>query len=201
MTDADKKAFAAMMVALAEYYRVEMTKDTMRFYFEGLIDHDIADVQAAAQKHMKDSEHGAFLPKVADFMRYLGDSNKARASDAWVKVSMAIRRIGPYQSVCFDDPLIHGIVREMGGWGRLCDTQSDKMGQVQATFEKRYERYANKGEMPADTPRYLMGETEAHNRSVGALKFIDPPVIVGDTKRAQAALAAPKPQKAIGATA
>ncbi len=56
----------------------------------------------------------------------LGGSTQDAALAAWSKVDRAVREVGPYQSVAFDDALIHRVLFEMGGWIPLGSKTEDE---------------------------------------------------------------------------
>ncbi len=54
---------------------------------------------------MQNAEAGQFPPKPADLIRFLDGTGESRAMGAWSLVERTLRRIGPYQSLVFDDPI------------------------------------------------------------------------------------------------
>jgi len=60
------------------------------------------------------------MPKPADIIRAIKGNSQTQSLQAWSKVEDAIRLVGPYRSVVFDDLAIHGVLQEMGGWVKLC---------------------------------------------------------------------------------
>lgn len=194
MQEHDKKAFAELMVGLGEYYSVEVSRQKMLMYWQGLSCYDLPDVQRAFAQHMRNPGNGRFFPKIADVAEILDGGSKDRAAVAWSKVHNAVRTIGPYQSVVFDDPLIHCVLRDMGGWIALCDVASDKMGYRQNEFERRYAGYATSGILPDDVPNRMIGEAEGENRARGLLTHIPKPILVGDMEKARQVQALPDPR-------
>jgi len=75
-----------------------------------------APQQPKRRRHLMNPDTGQFLPKPADIVRMLGGRTLDRALMAWAKVDKAVRQIGTYESVVFDDALIHRVLHEMGGW-------------------------------------------------------------------------------------
>ena len=55
MTADDKRAFAELLLGLAEIYGREFSKAGMRLWWEDLADYDLADVRAAFQAHRRDT--------------------------------------------------------------------------------------------------------------------------------------------------
>jgi hypothetical protein len=53
--------------------------------------------------------------KPSDVVRYLEGSTSCQALQAWSKVMQAVKTIDQYDSVVFDDSLIHAVIHDMGG--------------------------------------------------------------------------------------
>ena len=71
MTDAEKKKFTAAVAGLAGFYGVELPKMSMAIYWDTLREHEFEALQEAIRCHIKDPEHGRFMPKPADIIRHL----------------------------------------------------------------------------------------------------------------------------------
>jgi len=78
------------------------------------------------------------MPKVADVIKMLQGSTQDSALTAWAKVDKAVRSIGTQMSVAFDDPLIHKVIQDMGGWLGLGQRQEAEWPFVAKEFETRY---------------------------------------------------------------
>jgi len=61
-----------------------------------------------------------WMPKIADIVRMIDGSTQSAAATAWAKVMRAVGSVGQYQSLAFDDPVIHLAIDETGGWISLC---------------------------------------------------------------------------------
>jgi hypothetical protein len=106
---------------------------------------------------------------------------------AWSVVDKAVRMVGPYQSVVFDDPIIHRTLDDMGGWIKLCNTGREEDYKFQGIeFARRYRAYVISGGVGADYPRYLIGMAECENGSRG-LKT-SPPMLIGNQESCQRVL-------------
>jgi len=79
------------------------------------------------------------MPKPADLMRCLAEDAEQRALTAWLKVSDAIRRVGSYSSVAFDDPIIHAVIASQGGWIKLCSTPDHQLPFRAKAFQTHYQ--------------------------------------------------------------
>ncbi len=128
---------------------------------------------------------GQFMPKIADIIRMLQGSSQDSALTAWSKVDKAVRQIGPYRSVVFDDALIHVVLHEMGGWSGLSRKTDDEWPFVAREFENRYRGFKSRGDIPAYPPK-LLGISDSHNaQSEKTMGFIQPPMLIGDAAKAE----------------
>ena len=183
MNQNDKTAFAKLIYGLGEYYGKQLATGVVDLYWQGLRSYSLDDVRRAVNSHVQDPDSGQFMPKIADLNRALAGGKQSQAMVAWSKVDKAVRRIGPYESVTFDDPIINRVLDDMGGWIYLCDVPSEKDLEFKMhEFSKRYQGYVAQGGV-SEYPSRLIGKTEAHNSKEGY--ETKPPVLVGDHKRAQ----------------
>lgn len=111
-----------------------------------------------------------FFPKPVDFLEILNGKKANRATEAWLDVLTAIRRIGNYQSVKFSDPAIHSVVNAMGGWPQLCMMEMNDEKWKQKEFERLYEVIAARD---GKHPEYLPGTTEMENYRTGHERELD----------------------------
>lgn len=180
--DQTRKAFAgAIGAAYIATGKEAPTPSVLRLFWEVLKGYDLADVQRAVMAHMSDPDAGQFAPKPADLIRIIDGDTKTRSAIAWAKVDNAIRRVGQYASVIFDDPLIHATVSDMGGWTELCRVMTDELPFKASEFDNRYRAYCK--QPPAGYPRQLAGVIATEN---GAKGFdAEPPVLIGDSDKAK----------------
>ena len=106
---------------------------------------------------------------------------------AWTKVYSAIKHVGPYQTIAFDDAIIHAVISDMGGWIYLCDMQEEEQPFKAREFEKRYQGYSIRGHC-FNYPGKLIGLAEAYNSSDGHSRHIPDVVMIGDSETAQQVL-------------
>lgn len=186
MLDHDRGSFYALMTGLFEMYGKKASPELLEIYFGALKAYELADLQRAANHHALDPDAGQFMPKPADFVRHIDGSKATRAMRGWCTVDRAIREIGPYQSVVFDDPIIHVVLQDMGGWLALCETKTeDDLKFRRHEFEKRYQGYALQGGV-TDYPARLIGLSEA---DCNRLKRPAPsPMLIGNPEAAKRVL-------------
>lgn len=180
MLEAGKREFADVLKAVLDLYGKEASAPVLRLWWAALEQFSIDEVRYGLTKFVKSADSGTFAPKPADIIRMIEGTAGDRGMLAWGKVQEAIVRVGGYRSVAFDDPIIHSIVEDMGGWPKLCSTESGEMQFRSAEFAKRYQAYAERG-LQVFEP-YLVGRSEAANR-LGGHK-VEPPMLIGDPQKA-----------------
>ena len=185
MQQAEFKDFSRMLKAIAEYCSKPISADVVAIYWQGLRDLDLGAVRQALNAHVQNPDTGQFMPKIADIRRMLCGTTQDAALVAWSKVDKAVRQIGTYASVVFDDALIHRVLSDMGGYIAFGTKTDDDWPFVAKEFENRYRGYAMRGEKP-EYPPVMIGMAEASNRSEGFSS--QPPVLVGDETKALAVM-------------
>lgn len=182
MQTSDFDRFAELLAGVFELYNREASPFALQVWWEAMRPYDLPAVQLAFSRHVQNPDTGQFPPKPADVIRMLGGTTQDSALRAWAKVDRAVRHVGTYASVAFDDPLIHRVLHDMGGWVGLGLKTEDEWPFVAKEFENRYRGYAMRNERP-EYPPVLIGLAEADNARRG-LKS-DPPRLVGSAERAQ----------------
>ena len=183
MQPSDRQAFAALLTDVMAYYGRDTSTFLLDVFWHGLAGHEFEDVRRAFDLHAGNPDNGQFAPKLADIKKLIEGSTQTQGMRAWAKVETAVRSVGAYRSVAFDDPLIHVVIVEMGGWTTLCRSAVDEMPFKAREFERRYAAYRLRRELP-NFPTRLMGESESQNRLNGRADYEVRPVLIGDPDRA-----------------
>jgi hypothetical protein len=161
MQDDDFSTFRKMISLTAEQYGKQLSPELIRFYFDGLSHLPVDSVREALNKHIRNTESGQFMPKIADLIRALDGRSQDAAYAALVELQEAFGSVGAWKSIEFADKISMAIVHDMGGWPALCGRDSVEWAQFGANdFLKRYRIYKDRGECNA--PAYLPGYFE-HN--------------------------------------
>lgn len=182
MQTTDIERFFSILTGIADYYGKTLSEGVQSLYWEGLKQYDLSAVEKALWEHTQNPDNGQFMPKIADVTRNLQGRTQDQAALAWSKVDSAVRRIGTYSDVVFDDALIHRVISDMGGWIKFGTQTEDAWPFVSNEFQNRYRGYR----MRAETPEYLpvmTGIANAHNGTEGFRKA--PPMLIGDETRAK----------------
>jgi len=154
--------FKEWLLEIGEYYGKEITKTVGNLYWEALKGYNMKELREAATRHIKNTERGPFFPKISDIVRMLEGTILDHAQAAWSKVDYAVRHVGVYKSVAFDDPIIHRVIADMGGWPMFGQKRDDEWPFVANEFRQRYHGLKAKG-IDGQYPPYLPGNTELEN--------------------------------------
>lgn len=187
MIDRDRGEFAKMMADVYDYYSKDLSESVLEIWWTAVRPYDLAAVRKALGQHAVNPDRGSYLPKASDVVLMLGGSTLDSALVAWSKLEEALSRVGRYMTVVFDDPLIHRVVDEMGGWTVIGACSARDWPFKQNEFVNRYRGYRMRSETPPYPPRLLGisdGENAAHGYAVddSNLRFI------GDARAAVAVL-------------
>jgi len=177
----DMPQFALRFAKLSEIYAKNISEFLIENYWEALQDFELEDVEEALSVHTNNPDCGQYFPKPADVVRFIEGSGETKALKAWTMVEKAIHQVGSYESVAFEDPLIHAVLEDMGGWVKLCSTTLEALPFRANEFQKRYMGFLIK--KPERHPKYLAGLAEIDNAKNGF--EIKPPLLVGDAKKAE----------------
>jgi hypothetical protein len=182
MINADRKSFFKLIADISAFYRKDFSEFSGTVWWEAMKPYDFVAVSEALNRHCINPDVGQFMPFPADGVRMLQGRTQDQASIAWAKVDSAVRKVGTYRDVVFDDALIHRVISEMGGWIQIGSKGNDEWPFVAKEFETRYRGYRMRGENP-EFPPVLIGLANSQN-AVNGHKGQEP-VLIGDTKKAQ----------------
>lgn len=181
----DKKRFVTLLTGLADYYGKELSSGVIALYWQGLQQYDIEAVEKSLWDHTQNPDNGQFMPKIADLTRAMQGRTQDQAAVAWSKVDRAVRRVGTYQDVVFDDPAIHRVIADMGGWVWFGNQLEDEWPFVAKNFENRYRGYKLRGETPDYAP-VLLGMANSQNQQQGFRS--NPPILIGNQAKANSVM-------------
>lgn len=158
--------FNALFEGVCEYYGRKASPMLAEIYWNGLQAYDFDAVNSAINAHVSNPDSGQFMPKIADVERHLHGNTSTRAMGAWNKVSRAVQEVGTYETVRFDDPLIHACIDDMGGWPAIGKIMNEELPFKIREFEKRYMAYL---QIPParKPPDVLLGLYESTNKTLG----------------------------------
>lgn len=181
MRTEDREAFAELLSQALGFYGQTVSPFALGVWWQACQGVELSQVRRALTAHAMDPERGQWAPKPADIVRQLKGTQADRSLIAWGKVMDAIKRVGAYQSVVFDDGAINAAIEDMGGWPNTCRTKEDELPFLQRRFTDLHRAYSARPD--AAFPSRLMGEHEAQNRQLGFP--VRSPVLIGDAEKAQ----------------
>ncbi len=151
-----KQEFLPILNTLSSTFSKSLDELAIEAYWVTLSALTQPEFRAAALKALQRKE--PFMPTPGQLLDFAGkgDDTEARAAFAWEQVRGAIRKHDSYASVDFG-PLVNAIVRNMGGWIRLCDMTRDEAPWKRKEFERVYAMFSR---TPVDeySGRHLTGE-------------------------------------------
>lgn len=187
MQPPDRAPFAQLITEVLAYYRQDASRFVLDLWWNACQPFDLEQVRAALQRHCTDPERGQYAPKVADLARILQGTSTDRAALAWGKVHEAMSAVGAYQDVVFDDPAIHAVIEDLGGWPKVCRLPLDELGYLQHRFCESHRAYTGRGQF--EYPRRLMGDRSPDHEYRAKGIPLPKPALIGDTQRAKSVFA------------
>lgn len=197
MHDNEIKPFTDALTGAMELYDKRVTSMTIQIWWEALSRFQLDAILNAFSRHVQNPDSGQFAPKPADIIRLIEGGTVDRGMHAWSKVDKAVRSVGPYQTVVFDDAIIHKVISEMGGWIKFGNMQDDEWPFTRNEFVKRYRSFSEKQSI-TDFPEKLIGIAEHANSEAG--RKTAPPMLLGDPEKAKQVYLSGGNQNALPAT-
>jgi hypothetical protein len=180
MNEQDKRAFKELLTNVMAFYRQDTSPFALQVWWSACQPFTLEQVSKALNAHAVDPDRGQFAPKPADVVKTLQGTKTDRARVAWGKVFDAMQQVGAYQSVVFDDPVIHVCVEDIGGWTKICRSDLSELSFLEHRFCESYRAYCARSDIKY--PAKLIGEFEATNRHEG--RKVKPPILIGNPERA-----------------
>ena len=173
--------FREGITGVMEFYKQSVSKTSLDIWWRSLRNYDLSAIIDAFDRHLVNPDTGQFPPKPADITKMLQGSTQDSALRAWAKVDQAVRQVGTYSDVVFDDSLIHRVIQDMGGWIALGTKGETEWPFIAKEFENRYRGFKVSGQFQ-EYPAILIGITSAYNKQKG-FKY-ELPMLIGDESRA-----------------
>lgn len=184
MTQDDKPEFVRLLSDVLAYYGKDNSKFLLNLWWTACQPFDFEQVSRALSRHATDPEHGQYAPKVADVVRILSGTSTDRANLAWGKAYEAMGSVGAYTDVVFDDPAIHAVIEDMGGWPKLCRGEIKDLSFLQHRFCEAYRAYVGRGTF--SYARRLMGDRSPDHEYEKKGLSLPRPALIGDPERCKA---------------
>ena len=175
--------FLFIMAALAEATSQEASEMKIKIYAKALGDLSLDSIENACWQIIKTRKLATF-PKVAEIRESISGEPETQALLALEKLEDAMRSIGRYRTVSFDDPAIHSAVEAFaGGWVAICEMQEDEWKWGRKEFMKLYQAFVKQPK--SEVAQKLIGVHEHNNELAGRevvteTKYIGQPLKVAE---------------------
>jgi hypothetical protein len=172
MDNNDYDNFGKLISGVFGVYGKNASDDVIEIYYRTLKEYSIEDLSKAFTKHLKNPNTGNFLPTPSEIIKIIEGDSKNKSMIAWDK---AINAIDSSYDVVFDDPIIHAVIRDMGGWVKFCFSINDfNKDKIEIGFRDRYKNYVEYG--LNNYPKILKGN--------GNFLHSEAPRFIGDKNKA-----------------
>lgn len=138
-----QETFVTIVTTLCESFNRVPTDGLLEGYWMALSDLSEEEMKRACARAMAESK---FMPVPAELLEYAGRAQKRATdiADAWEAVRRAIDKHDYTDSVDFG-ALVNAVIRNLGGWQRLCDLGREQLDVwTRKEFERIYELFAVK---------------------------------------------------------
>lgn len=183
MNPTDQPAFTKLVTDVHAYYRQPVSEFTLSVWAQSCQTFSLEQMQKAFTRHATDPDRGQFCPKVADIIRILQGTHTDRAALAWGKALEAMSAVGAYTDVIFDDPAIHAVIQDLGGWVKVCRTENKELSFLQHRFCEGHRAYTGRGTF--EYPRKLTGDRSPDDMYESRGLPVPRPALIGDPERAK----------------
>lgn len=185
MTENDAHKFSVLITDVLGFYKQDTSKFTMKVWWGACQRFDYEQVARALEAHAMSPDRGQFPPKPADIVRQLEGTQTDKSAVAWGKAHDAAGTVGAYQDAVFDDPLIHVVIDDLGGWPKFCRTETAELGYLQHRFCESYRAYAARSVLtPISHPARLSGDRSPDYDYFSRGLKLPRPMLIGNPEKA-----------------
>lgn len=144
MTDAERPAFAKLLVMLSQMYNETVSEMRAEAYWIALRDCDLGELQRATLKAMQSLK---FFPKPAELRELLDGAGEDDAERAWQEYKSQARRIGGYNSPILETALAETLTLVFGSWEAACwaDYSPEMWASKRREFGRTYRILRQRG--------------------------------------------------------
>lgn len=153
------KDFSIIFGMMAEYFGATPSSGIIEIYFQSFKDWPSEDFKKACQSVMQNRVFNG-LPKIAEIREALYGRIDDLVALAWESLMKALREVGPWESVIFEDGAIGHSIEAMGGWEKVNGWTVDECRMRRKEFESIYLANLRRGNIK---PKKMTGLIEAHN--------------------------------------
>lgn len=183
MTRQDASRFASSLTAVAALYGQELIPQVVEIYFRTLENFTIDEIEQGISKACSTLK---FFPKPVELIECITGGSGNLADKAMIeacRVLEAIKGIGTYSTVCFDDAVTHAvIVQQFGGWAKFSEMREEHEKWFVKDFVSGYQAFARQNVRHYGA---LPGISHAQNALTGRERE-ERVVYIGDVEKAKA---------------
>ena len=173
-----REEFGIVFGMMAEYFGVAPSEGVTEIYYELLRDLSIGDFKKACQILMESRVFNG-LPKVVEIKEVIYGRPEELAILAYQKLLETIKKVGPWDTVIFEDGAIGKAVEAMGGWEAVNDILLDEWKFRRKEFESLYIINLKRGNTD---PVKLFGAFDRINGAMGQQGWNKPVLIPSEAK-------------------
>lgn len=158
----NQECFKSNLGFLSKYLKYDVSADQVIIYWD-LLKHLSDDkFELACRNIVKEFIPTSTVPfpLVAHILRYCGDAGDNQVIIAISVFKKAIRSIGAYESVDFNDPALHYAAVANGGWVTMCSWTQDEWNINEKRFMETYRAAIQTGR---EDKEHLRGISEKQN--------------------------------------
>lgn len=176
----NKTLFSKEFLTLCEMVEKTPSEGLTSMYYEALKNLSDDDFKRAVSTVISSKTFNK-LPMPGELLSAVNGNPEDAALLALEKVEKAIREIGAYDTVIFDDPVIHAVIEALEGWEKICHMPLDEWKWVRKDFIKLYQAIGrNMG--GRIVPTKLIGIHEFQNSQKGYKRPQEPKYIGNEAK-------------------
>lgn len=143
----DRLEFGKRMVALADVLGAQMSEAKLCLYEEVLNRFNDEQLFAAISRAASTLR---FFPKPVELIELIEGKKEDQAALAWEVLLDTMQHVGAYKSILFEDGRIARVVRSMGGWEKVCHSETKQLQFQRNEFIKTFR------ELPNDSPAEVL---------------------------------------------
>ena len=172
--------FSIIFGILAEYFGAQPSKGLTKIYYESFKKWREEEFKRACEIVMRSRVYNG-LPKIADIVEAIQGKPEDKAALAYHALVDAMKRVGSWETVLFEDGAISRAVEAMGGWEYVNGIGEDEWKFRRKEFESLYLAHMRRGD---NQPQKCFGTFDRINGS-NSQDGWNKPVLIQDATRAQ----------------
>lgn len=180
-----KQCFNEQMAILTEMYEQDISETKEKIMYQTLCDIPDDIFSKGIIIMLRDRKYNAGkFPQISEIREFCignkADVLQNKAEIAKDLIIYGIQKYGQYESIAFEDPVIHAIIKNrLGGWIKVCTMEREELNNfLKFDFWNAYKAYAGQGIGIVD--KVLRGRAEIENN--GKYKAIEYKTI-GDAEK------------------